>query len=72
MSEFAQQNVSVRYFMFIIDVFSKFAYVVPLKSKSASDFLDGSKSTFNGVTSKPASLRCDKGSVFVNKLFSDS
>lgn len=63
----AAANGGVRYLLTCIDVFSKYAWVVPLKSKSAPDmvvaFTDLFEKRAKGRT--PARLQTDKGKEFL-------
>ena len=61
----AKENDGVNYLLFVIDVFSRFLWIEPLKDKTA-------KSVLNGLTTviskrKPVRIRVDKGSEFVNR-----
>ncbi|RWS23610.1 hypothetical protein B4U80_09271 [Leptotrombidium deliense] len=69
MQEFQRQNKSYKYLITVIDVFSKKAHVLPIKSKSANDMVNAMHSLFKSVV--PESLRTDKGLEFTNKKMSD-
>ena len=58
----------MNYLLVVIDVFSKFLWVRPMKNKSASSLVQA----FDSILSekrKPEKLRTDKGTEFVNKSF---
>ena len=66
MQAFAQDNDGVKYLLTVIDVFSKYGWIVPLNDKSG-------KSTANGFMKilksgrKPGKVWVDKGKEFYNK-----
>jgi hypothetical protein len=62
-------NSKYKYLLNIIDLFSKYAYVMPLKSKSANDIIEGFSSVF--ARAKPEKLWTDQGTEFVNNKFKD-
>ena len=68
MGKFSKWNNSVRYLLMIIDVFSKFTWIKPLKNKKADSIVEA----FNEILKtgrKPRFLWCDKGFEFYNKDF---
>lgn len=60
-------NDGIRYLMTTIDVFSKRAYVKPLKNKTGKAIIDAYEKIFNESKVKPLNLQTDKGKEFVNK-----
>ena len=52
-----------------IDIFSKYAWVVPLKDKKGVSTLDASQKILNKSGRKPNKIWVDKGSEFYNILF---
>jgi hypothetical protein len=50
----------------LIDIFSRFLFIVPLKKKQHENITDGFKSVFQ-TGRKPHTLRTDKGSEFKNR-----
>lgn len=67
-SSLAKYNDKYRYLFCLIDVFSKFAWVVPIKDKSGKTLVEAFKSVLKrGRT--PKSLQTDKGTEFKNKEF---
>lgn len=65
LKKFASHNSGTKYLLTIIDIFSKYAYAVPLKNKNALSLLKGFKSVFKHQ--KPKNLQTDRGSEFYNK-----
>ena len=77
------QNISkfkgnYKYLLTVIDVFSKFLHVVPLKSKTGQTVTSAFQSIFNDKKCSkphkqcPLTLRTDKGKEFLNKIFQDT
>jgi hypothetical protein len=64
-------NDGYRYILCVIDVFSKFAWCVPLKSKSASTVLQSVKDIVLKSHRSPQKIWVDRGSEFYNKEFKD-
>jgi len=70
-------NDNYKYLLIVIDVFSKFLYVVPLKSKTGQTVTSAFQSFFNDRKyskphkQRPLILRTDKGKEFLNKIFQD-
>ena len=65
LSTLRSRNKGNRYLLGCIDVFSKYAWVVPLKSKSAKDVLQGLKKILKDGR-KPRKLQTDMGGEFTN------
>jgi Integrase core domain/Chromo (CHRromatin Organisation MOdifier) domain len=65
----ANHNDGYKYILVVIDVFSKFAYVVPLKSKTADSIIVAFKHIFDQTDLKPLQLSSDKGGEYRNKKF---
>ena len=61
----AKENDNIHYLLFVLDLFSRFLWVVGLKDKTAKSVLSGLKSIFS--KRKPVRLRVDKGAEFVNR-----
>ena len=67
MIEIEKQNNGYKYIFSVIDVFSKFGWLVPLKDKKATTILEELKHIINDIDVKPEKLWSDKGSEFYNK-----
>ena len=63
------ENNGFKWLLFCIDIFSKKAWVAPLKSKSATAVLDGFKAILAESGLKPMYVQSDKGTEFTNLLF---
>jgi len=70
-------NDNYKYLLTVIDVFSKFLHVVPLKSKTGQKVSVAFQSVFTDkkyskpYKQRPLTLRTDKGKEFLNKTFQD-
>lgn len=67
--ELSQYNDNVRYLLNVIDTFTRFAFVRPLKDKKASTVLDQFKSILIEAKEKPHMIVMDKGTEFMNQQF---
>ena len=68
LQRYAKQNNGIRFILIMIDVFSRYLWVAPLKSKSAEDMIKGLHNIFS--QQKPRKLRTirhDKGQEFLSK-----
>jgi hypothetical protein len=54
-----------------IDVFSKFALVIPIKNKQAKSVLEAFKIIIENSSRKPNNLQSDQGTEFLNKEFKE-
>ena len=66
LSEF---NDNYKYILTCIDIFSKFAWAVPLKSKNASELVEAFQHIFTQSGRLPEKLQTDKGTEFLNSTF---
>jgi transposase InsO family protein len=64
LSSLSKYNNKYKYLLNVIDIFSRFAWSVPLKDKTASSITAALKSLFQNR--KPISIQSDKGTEFVN------
>jgi transposase InsO family protein len=67
LSAVSEYNDGYRYLLTVIDVFSKFAWAVPLKNKSGKSLVDA----FSKLLAErhPTHLQTDKGTEFLNESF---
>ena len=68
MSSTSKFNDKYRILICIIDVFSKYAWVVPIKDKTGKTLVHAFKSVLKSGR-KPKSLQTDKGTEFKNEEF---
>lgn len=67
MTDYANENDGVRYVLMAIDVFSRYGWMVPLKSKKAADIVKGFDALLRKSNPrKPVKIRTDMGGEFVN------
>ena len=69
MQKFAKLNKGYRYLLTCIDIFSKFAWVIPLKDKKGVTIKNALEKIFN--KRKPKFLWTDNGKEFYNKQVQD-
>ena len=65
MQVFAKFNRGVKYLLAVIDVFSKYGWVIPLKDKTGKSVASALKTIFK--ERKPEKMWVDKGKEFYNK-----
>ena len=71
MDKLSKWNKGFKYLSTVIDVFSKFAWVVPLKDKKGSSITTAFADIIKTYKRKPEYLWVDKGSEFYNKTFKE-
>lgn len=64
-------NKGNKFLLFVIDAFSKFAWVRPLKDKSGAAIKEAMQSILDESSSRPLNLQTDKGGEFENRHFKD-
>jgi len=65
MQAFSKDNDGVRYILSVIDVFSKYGWMIPLKTKTGVEVASALKEIFK--VRKPRSLWVDRGREFFNR-----
>ena len=68
MQAFSESNRGVRYLLTVIDVISKYGWMLPLKGKTGKSVADTFKEIFRKSKRKPEKLWTDKGREFYNKI----
>ena len=66
-----EKNKGFRHILVVIDNFSKFGWVFPLKNKFAQTITDENSNLINKSKRKPNSIETDDGKEFVIKTFND-
>lgn len=69
MSEWKKQNDNTPYMLNVIDAFSRYAWSIPLKDKSAKTVTEAFKKVLEDNGKSPRRLWSDKGAEFYNKTF---
>jgi hypothetical protein len=67
-SNISKENKKFNFILTVIDVFSKYAWAVPLKNKTADSIIHAFKEIFKSGRT-PEKLHTDKGKEFINKKF---
>ena len=62
-------NKGFRFSLCAIDIFSKYAWVVPLKDKKGVSIVDAFQKILDDSNRKPNKIWVDKGSEFYNSSF---
>ena len=60
-------NKGFRFLLSVIDIYSKYAWVVPLNDKKGVSFVNAFQSILNKSNRKPNKIWVDKGSEFYNR-----
>ena len=70
MSLISKFNKGIKYLLCLIDLFSRYAWVVPLKNEKGDSIVEGSPKILSSG-GKPNKIWVDHGSEFYNKNFKD-
>lgn len=65
----AESNDNFKYLLTVIDIFTRHAFVEPMKNKTASEFLKAFKEIMKRAKTFPKKILADRGSEIKNKLF---
>ena len=65
----SKYNKGIRFLLCVIDIFSKYAWVVPLKDKKGISIVKAFQSILKQSNRKPDKIWVDKGSEFYNAYF---
>ena len=65
----SKYNKGIRYLLCAIDLFTKYAFVVPLKNKKGTTIVNAFQSILNRSKRKPNKIWVDQGSEFYNNNF---
>lgn len=66
LQKLSKYNKGMKYLLTIVDVFSKYGFAYPLKSKSGPTLTEAFKTIFTKSKRKPLRLQTDKGTEFLN------
>jgi len=69
--DLSEWNDGVKYLFTIIDSFTRYAFVEPLKDKNSLNVLRAFQKVINNLEIKPKTVICDKGNEFINKHFTN-
>ena len=65
----SKHNKGIRYFLCVIDLFSKYAWVVPLKDKKGVSIVNAFQKILYSLKRKPNKIWVGQGSEFYNNSF---
>ena len=65
----SKYNKGIRYLLCAIDLFSKYAFVVPLKDKRGTTIVNAFQKVLDNSKRKPNKIWADQGSEFYNNVF---
>ena len=65
----SKYNKGVRFLLCVIDIFSKYAWIVPLKDKKGTSIVSAIQSILKQTNRKPKKIWIDKGSEFYKSSF---
>ena len=65
----SKYNKGIRFLLYVIDIFSKYAWIVPLKDKKGASIIAAFQSIFKQSNRKPNKTWIDKDSEFHNTSF---
>ena len=71
MQKFSEWNKGVKYLLMVIDLFSKYGWIKPLRDKRSETVSKASDEMFETSKRKPKILWSDKGSEFISKHFKE-
>ena len=72
MQSLSKYNKGIKYLLCVIDLFSKYACVIPIKDKKGTSIVNAFKKILSDSDRKPNKIWVDQGSEFYNKPFKDS
>ena len=65
----SKYNKGIRFLLCVVDLFSKYAWVVPLKFKKDITIINAFQSILDNSKRKPNKVWVDQGSEFYNKSY---
>ena len=66
-SNLNQHNPPYKYWLIVIDVFSRFLWLIPVPTKHHTHMVQAFKNLFKSTKRRPKKLRTDKGTEFTNR-----
>ena len=69
MQSLSKKNKGIKYILCVIDLYSKYAFVIPLKDKKGISITNAFDKIIKQFKRKPNKLRVDQGSEFHNRVF---
>ena len=65
----SKSNKGFRFLLYVINIYSKYAWVVPLKDKKGVSIVDAFQKILKKSNRRPRKILVDKGSEFYNSHF---
>ena len=69
MQSLSRKNKGIKYLLCAIDLFSKYAFVIPLKDKKGISTVNAFNKIIKQSNRKPNKIRVDQGGEFYNNVF---
>ena len=69
MQSLSKKNKSIKYLLCAIDLYSKYAFVIPIKHKKVISIVNGFNKIIKQSNRKPNKIWVDQGGEFYNNLF---
>jgi len=69
LSQISGSNNNTKYLLSVIDVFSRYAWVEPLKNKNTATITEVMNKIIGDMKPKPEIINCDNGSEFISSSF---
>ena len=69
MQSLSRKNKGIKYLSFVIDLYSKYAFVIPLKDKKGISILNAFDKIIKQYNRKPNKIWVDQGGEFYNNIF---
>ena len=60
-------NKGIRFLLCVIDIYSKYTWIIPLKDKNGATTVNAFQKILDDSKRKPNKIRVDKGSEFYNR-----
>ena len=71
MQSLSKYNKGINYLLCVLDLFSKYAWLIPIKDKKGTSIVNAFKKILSDSNRKPNKIWVDQGSEFYNKSFKD-
>ena len=69
MQSLSRKNKGIKYLLCVIDLYSKYAFVIPLKDKKGISIVNAIDKIIKQSNRKPNKIRADQGGEFYNNVF---
>ena len=71
MHSLSKYDKRIKYLLCAIDLFNKYAWVIPIKDKKGTSIVNAFKKILSDLNRKPNKIWVDQGSEFYDKSFKD-